>query len=63
MSFEVITTTDKERRDRMYKDLRQNGDELERQVVKFSSVEPHPLKQGQFISNWSIAYPKESEKS
>jgi hypothetical protein len=63
MSMEVITTTDKARRDRMYKDLRENGDELERKVVKFSSVEPNPLKQGQWISNWSIAWPKETEKS
>ena len=38
--FEVITTTDKNKRDRMFQDLRQNGDELERQVVKFSSNEP-----------------------
>ena len=40
MSFEVITTTDKDQRDRMFQDLRRNGNELERQVVKFSSVEP-----------------------
>jgi len=57
-NFEVITTTDKARRDCMFQDLRQNGNELERQVVKFSGNEPHPLKQGQFISNWSVAYPK-----
>jgi hypothetical protein len=33
---EVITTTDKAQRDRMFEDLRRNGNELERQVVKFS---------------------------
>ena len=57
MSMEVFTTTDKDRRDQMFEDLRKNGDALERQVVKFSSNEPHPLKSGQFISNWSVAYP------
>lgn len=35
-NFEVITTTDKAQRDRMFADFRKNGDELERQVVKFS---------------------------
>lgn len=40
MATEVITTTDKEARDRMFEDLRRNGNELERQVVKFSSNEP-----------------------
>jgi hypothetical protein len=38
--FEVITTTDKAKRDQMFQDLRRNGDKLERQVVKFSSNEP-----------------------
>lgn len=37
---EVITTTNKDQRDRMFDDLRKNGNELERQVVKFSSNEP-----------------------
>lgn len=37
---EVFTTTDKDRRDRMFEDLRKNGDALEKQVVKFSGVEP-----------------------
>lgn len=55
---EIFTMTDKVRRDQMFDDLRKNGDATEKQVVKFSSNEPHPLKQGQFISNWSIAYPK-----
>ena len=39
-NFEVITTTDKARRDEMFQDLRKNGNELERQVVKFSGNEP-----------------------
>jgi hypothetical protein len=37
---EVITMQDKDKRDEMYHDLRKNGDELERQVVRFSSYEP-----------------------
>ncbi len=40
MSMEVITTTDKDQRDRLFEDLRKNGNELEKQVVKFSSNEP-----------------------
>ena len=40
MSMEIVTTTDKDQRDRLFEDLRKNGNELERQVVKFSSVEP-----------------------
>jgi hypothetical protein len=39
-NFEVITTTDKAKRDQMFEDLRRNGDHLEKQVVKFSSNEP-----------------------
>jgi hypothetical protein len=35
--FEVITTTDKDQRDRMFAELRASTDPLERQVVKFSS--------------------------
>lgn len=37
---EVITMTDKDKRDRLFEDLRQNGNAEERQVVKFSGVEP-----------------------
>lgn len=40
MAMEVITTIDKDQRDRLFEDLRKNGNELERQVVKFSGVEP-----------------------
>jgi len=38
--MEVITTVDKDKRDRLFADLRANGNELERQVVKFSGNEP-----------------------
>lgn len=38
--MEVITTTDKVKRDEMFQDLRKNGDAFERQVVKFSGNEP-----------------------
>lgn len=40
MSTEVITTHDKDVRDRLFEDLRKNGNELERKVVKFSGNEP-----------------------
>lgn len=40
MNFEIITSHDKDQRDRLFDDLRQNGNELERQVVKFSGNEP-----------------------
>ena len=56
--MEIFTTTDKDRRDQIFENLRLNGDALEKQVVKFSGNEPHPLKSGQFISTWSVAYPK-----
>lgn len=39
-NFEVITTTDKAKRDEMFTELRANGNRLEKQVVKFSSSEP-----------------------
>lgn len=38
--MEVITTHDKDVRDRLFQDLRKNGNELEKQVVKFSGNEP-----------------------
>jgi hypothetical protein len=63
MAMEVITTTDKDARDRMFDDLRKNGNKLEKQVVKFSGNESHPLKTGQFISSWSVAYPSTANPS
>jgi hypothetical protein len=65
MPFEIITTTDKAKRDQMFQDLRQNGNELERQVVKFSSNEPDDdlfinTSTGRrliYRSTWSVAYP------
>lgn len=38
-NFEVITTTEKDKRDEMFEDLKRNGNALERQVVKFSGNE------------------------
>lgn len=38
-NFEVYTMTDKAKRDRMYANFRANGDENERQAVKFSGCE------------------------
>ena len=64
---EVITTTDKVKRDQMFEDLRRNSDECERQVVKFSGSEPYDVVETnvngtgvvqRYRSTWSIAYPK-----
>ena len=38
--MEVITTTDKSKRDEIYRQLRESEDPLERQVVKFSGNQP-----------------------
>lgn len=75
--LEVITTDSKEQRDRLFEDLRKNGDSLERQVVKFSGCRPvldeegnqtgriirysptgRPQVRLQFVSTWSVAYPR-----
>jgi hypothetical protein len=37
---EVFTMSDKAQRDRMFEELRQSDDPLERQVVKFSGARP-----------------------
>jgi hypothetical protein len=39
-NFETFTMTDKAKRDQVFKDLRANGTELEKQVVKFSGSRP-----------------------
>ena len=71
MAFEVISTTDKAQRDATFQDLRKNGNELERQVVKFSGNQPlnevprtirysangRPQSRPKFVSVWSLAYP------
>ena len=61
MAFEVITTDDKEQRDRLFDEYRKSDDSLERQVVKFSSVrEVPPTQAGEVLtyrSTWSIAHP------
>lgn len=64
-NFEVYTMTDKAKRDEMFRDLRANGNENERQAVKFSGWEPTMEGGGQKIVNgksvfhqtWSVAYP------
>lgn len=48
--FEVITTTDKAKRDQMFREYRESTDPLERQVVKFSGS-------SMGVSTYSIAYP------
>lgn len=60
-NWETTTTTDKDVRDRAFEDLRKNGNELERQAVKYSSVEPHYDLDGflkGYRSTWSVAYPR-----
>ena len=70
-NFEVITTTDKDQRDRLFQDLRKNGNELEKQVVKFSGVEVVPnvdvvsttdarrIIRKEYRSTFSVAYPRD----
>jgi hypothetical protein len=36
-NMEVVTTTDKAQRDQLFNDLRKNGNEQEKKVVRFSS--------------------------
>jgi hypothetical protein len=73
MNIEVITTPDKDKRDQMYEDLRRHGDELEKQVIRFSGCEkigemriyrrpgqfdgPYELRPV-YRSTWSLAYPR-----
>jgi len=59
---------DKDKRDAMYADLRKNGDELERQVVRFSSCEAilddenlaeiDDKYRVKYRQTWSVAYPR-----
>jgi len=55
-NMEVITMQDKDKRDEMYRDLRDNGDEFERQVVRFSDYQTEPG--GNYVQTWSVAYPR-----
>jgi hypothetical protein len=69
---EIIEYSDKLVRDFAFRDLRQNGNELERQVVRFSSCEIVPDQFEQvwyehgkkfqtrpvYRSTWSLAYPR-----
>lgn len=59
MPMEVITTSDKEQRDRIFCDLRANGDANERQAVKFSGCRLTGFVNGKkaYESTWSVAYP------
>lgn len=72
-NFETITTTDKLKRDEMYTDLKTNGNDLEKQAVKFSSCEltgetelvwyersQKPQPRPVYRSTWSVTYPKSS---
>ena len=53
-NFEVFTTADKVQRDAMFKDFRENGDEFEKQAVKFSSAEPVLGPDGKQDGYWKI---------
>jgi hypothetical protein len=57
---EVVTTADKDQRDRIYADLRANGDALERQVMRFSSCEPVMLSEDIQAFNQSRGFPNEA---
>jgi hypothetical protein len=61
-NFEVYTSADKDRRDRLFEELRAHGNAEERQAVKFSGVEAHPAIPGAYRSTWSVAHPREGEK-
>ena len=56
----VITTTDKDQRDKIFADLRANGDAGEKQAVKFSDVEVIPPVEGGpvgYRTVWGVAHP------
>jgi hypothetical protein len=68
---ELMEFTDKVVRDGAFEDLRKNGDELERQVVRFSGCEETGEKKMVLVgraakigfrsvwrSTWSLAYPR-----
>ena len=69
---ETMTFPERDARDKVYEDLRKNGDELERQVVRFSDVEPTGEKKYVLVgkgrerteyrpvyrSTYSLAYPR-----
>ena len=65
----VYTTFDKEKRNELWRELRTRGRGVERQVVKFSGVQPVLDSDGQqkvnekgrlvWQSNWSVSHPAE----
>ena len=67
--FEIIETTDKDKRDDIFDRLRTTGEDNERQAVRFSSVRPVMAGESEFAlddkgrvryeSVWSVAYPRE----
>jgi hypothetical protein len=54
-NFEVYTTTDKAKRDELYRALREHGEGSERQAVKFSGVAE---VDGKYQTTYSVAHPK-----
>lgn len=67
----VYTTTDKAKRDELFRELCTRGRGVERQAVRFSGVQPVVGEDGQqkidekgrpvWQSNWSVAHPAEIE--
>ena len=55
MSMQVYTMTDKAKRDQMFDELRRSDDPLERQVVKFSGVQP-VMEDGKPKVDWKPNY-------
>ena len=56
---QVFTYTDKAARDAEFQALRTSPEPNERQVTKFSGVQEDPEYLGNYISNFSLAYPFE----
>lgn len=59
--FEVMQTDDKEVRDRVFHDLRANGNDTERQAAKWSSCRPTGKLDAKgrlaWISTWFVGHP------
>jgi hypothetical protein len=58
MAMNVITTVDKVQRDAIFADFKENGDEYERQAVKFSGVRKTDTG---YETTWSVAHPMPKE--
>lgn len=57
--FEVITTTDKEKRDKLFAEFRASSEPNERRAIKFSGFQLLDGTVGMYQSTFSVAYPRE----